>query len=220
MSNETSYEFETFDQVLVRDSLDEEWHPDLFVRFAPEDEDGDKAEYPYITLTSKYRYCIPYDEDIAFTKEAIEVKFKKGDTVEFIYLRVGKWFRGTITEVSTKEIKGDSYIYRVDFIDNDGDKDWVWCKLDQLREACVNADADDDDDADEKNEKEEKKHKFQINEKVWYNGQYSDYKWTMATVKVIDDEDDELPYRIELFSNNATWWVKEEELKPIDDYPL
>jgi len=216
MSNETSCEFKTFDHVLVRDHHSSEWLPDIFVRYSPVDEDGDENSYPFETISSKYVYCIPYDESLAFTTGTTSVDFKEGDTVEFIYLRESKWFRGVITEVSTKEKKGDNYIYRVSFTDTDGDRDWLWCKPDQLREACANVDAD----TKEENEEETKEHKFQVGQKVWYKGQYSDDKWTMATVEVIDFDDDDLPYRIELFTNNCTWWVKEAELKSIDEYPF
>lgn len=216
MSNETSCEFKTFDHVLVRDHHHSEWIPDIFVRYSPVDEDGDENSYPFETISSKYVYCIPYDESLAFTTGTTSVDFKEGDTVEFIYLRENKWFRGVITEVSTKEKKGDNYIYRVSFTDTDGDKDWLWCKPDQLREACANVDSN----AEEENEEETKKLKFQVGQKIWYKGQYSDDKWTMATVEVIDSGDDDLPYRIELFTNNCTWWVKEAELKSIDEYPF
>lgn len=216
MSNETSCEFKTFDRVLVRDNRSNEWLPDIFIRYRPVDEDGDETSYPYETLGSKYAYCIPYDESLAFTTGAGSTDFKKGDMVEFIYLRESKWFRGVITEVSTKEKKGDYFIYRVDFTDTDGHKDWIWCKLDQLREACANVDAD----AEEENEEEEKEHKFQVDQKVWYKGQYSDDKWVMATVQAVDDNDDDFTYRIELFTNEDTWWVRESELKSIDDYPF
>ena len=218
MSNETSCEFKTFDHVLVRDHRSSEWLPDIFVRYNPVDEDGNETAYPYETIGSKYKYCISYDESLAFTTGADSTDFKKGDTVEFIYLREGKWFRGVITDISTKEIKGDNFIYRVDFTDSDGDKDWIWCKLDQLREACANV--DDDDNVEEENEEEKKEHKFQVDQKVWYKGEYSDDKWVMATVQAIDSDDDELPYRVELFTNEETWWVKESELKSIDDYPF
>ena len=217
MSNETSCEFETFDHVLVRDSLDQEWIPDIFVRFDPEDEDGDKAEYPYITIGSKYRYCIPYNKEKAFTKDVVQADFKEGDTVEFIYLRRDKWFRGTITEVSTKEKKGDNYIYRVDFVDEDGDKDWVWCKLDQLREACVNVDSEKEEDEEENAPVD---HKFEEGEKVWYRGDYSNDKWTMGTVISVDQHDPVLSYHIRLFTNDMTWWVSEDSLKKIDENPL
>jgi len=216
MSNETSCEFKTFDHVLVRDHRSSEWLPDIFVRYNPVDEDGNETAYPYETIGSKYKYCIAYDESLAFTTGADSTDFKKGDTVEFIYLREGKWFRGVITDISTKEVKGDNYIYRVDFTDNDGNKEWLWCKLDQLREACANV----NDDAEEENEEEEKEHKFQVDQKVWYKGQYSDDKWTMATVATIDDGDDDLTYRIELFKDGDTWWVREAELKSIDEYPF
>ena len=216
MSNETSCEFKTFDRVLVRDYHHSEWIPDIFVRYLPVDEDGDEVAYPYETIGSKYKYCIPYDESLAFTIDAVSTDFKKGDIVEFIYLRESKWFRGVITEISTKEKKGDEFIYRVDFTDTDGDKDWIWCKRDQLREACVNVDAD----TEEEDEEEAKEHKFQVGQKIWYKGQYSDDKWTMGTVKTIDDNDDNLTYRIELFANDMEWWVTEAELKSADDYPF
>lgn len=214
MSNETSCEFETFDRVLVRDSLDQEWNPAIFVRFVPEDEDGDKAEYPYLTLDSKYRYCIPYDKEIAFTKDAVKATFKEGDTVEFIYLMRNKWFRGTLTEISTREKKGDNYIYRVSFLDEDGDEDYLWCKLDQLREACV--------DTSSKKEKEDASvdYKFKEGEKVWYCGDYSGDKWTTGTVVAIDRTDPDLTYHVKLFINDMTWWVSENTLKKIDDNPL
>jgi hypothetical protein len=213
MSNETSYEFETFDRVLVRDSIDQEWNPDLFIRFVPEDEDGDKAEYPYITLTSKYRYCIPYNEEMTFTKATAKTSFKEGDAVEFLYLMRDKWFRGTLAEISTKEKKGDSYIYRVDFIDEDGDKDYLWCKLDQLREACVDTSSKKEEDA-------PVDYKFKEGEKVWYRGDYSNDQWTTGTVVAIDRNDPDLTYHIKLFINDMTWWVNENTLKKIDDNPL
>ena len=218
MSNETSYEFETFDRVLVRDSLDQEWNPDIFIRFAPKDEDDDDAEYPYITLTSKYRYCIPYNEEVAFTKAVVKASFKEGDTVEFFYLMRDKWFRGTLAEVSTREKKGDNYIYRVDFIDEDGDEDYLWCKLDQLREACVSTSSKKEEEKNEGNEPVD--YKFKEGEKVWYRGDYSGDKWTMGTVVAIDRNDPDLTYHVRLFTNDMTWWVSEGTLKKIDDNPL
>ena len=218
MSNETSCEFKTFDHVLVRDNSSEEWVPEIFIAYKPEDEEGNPASYPYKTIGSCYTYCIPYDENLAFTNASTSSNFKEGDTVEFIYLMRDKWFRGTLTEVSTREKKGDNYIYRVDFIDEDGDEDYLWCKLDQLREACVSTSSKKEEEKNEGNEPVD--YKFKEGEKVWYRGDYSGDKWTMGTVVAIDRNDPDLTYHVRLFTNDMTWWVSEGTLKKIDDNPL
>ena len=42
----------------------------------------------------------------------------------------------------------------------------------------------------------------------------------MATVRTVDNSDDDLTYRVELFTNDTEWWVRETELKSIDEYPF
>ena len=49
-------EFKSFDKVLVKSDLNEEWSLDLFSHY-----DEKNKDYPYVCLTSRYRYCIPYE---------------------------------------------------------------------------------------------------------------------------------------------------------------
>lgn len=56
----------TFDRVLVRDSLCEKWHCDLFSHV-----NDDNLDYPYATITTDYALCIPYNDD---TKHLVGTK--------------------------------------------------------------------------------------------------------------------------------------------------
>ena len=64
----TNYDFKPYDKVLVRDNNDTRWKPRLFAWHSVEyDED-----YPFETTGgNSYRYCIPYDEDLANTTKNI-----------------------------------------------------------------------------------------------------------------------------------------------------
>lgn len=48
--------FKPFDKVLVRDKDRQRWKPDMFSFY-----NKGETEYPYNTLTSMYRFCIPYE---------------------------------------------------------------------------------------------------------------------------------------------------------------
>ena len=48
--------FKPFDKVLVRDDLNEEWSINLFSYYDREDQD-----YPYVCISGRYEYCIPYE---------------------------------------------------------------------------------------------------------------------------------------------------------------
>ena len=62
------YNFKPYDKVLVRDNNGHRWRPRLFAWHSVEyDED-----YPFETTGGdSYRYCIPYDEDLANTTKNI-----------------------------------------------------------------------------------------------------------------------------------------------------
>ena len=47
-----------FDRVLVRDVCHEKWRSDFFSHI---DEIND--DYPYTTIVTSYRFCIPYNDD-------------------------------------------------------------------------------------------------------------------------------------------------------------
>lgn len=49
-------EFKSFDKVLVKDMPNHNWSIDLFSHY-----DEKNKDYPYVCLTSRYRYCIPYE---------------------------------------------------------------------------------------------------------------------------------------------------------------
>ena len=49
-------EFKSFDKVLVKDMPNHNWSIDLFSHY-----DEKNKDYPYVCLTSHYRYCIPYE---------------------------------------------------------------------------------------------------------------------------------------------------------------
>jgi hypothetical protein len=57
-ANSPSHTFQPFDKVLVRDSEQDYWKPNLF-GFKSEEEDDD---YPYMTVSGCYAQCIPYNE--------------------------------------------------------------------------------------------------------------------------------------------------------------
>lgn len=64
----TDYNFKPYDRVLVRDSSNTRWKPKLF---AFHNVDYDK-DYPFETTDGGFfRYCIPYDEDLANTTKNI-----------------------------------------------------------------------------------------------------------------------------------------------------
>lgn len=48
--------FKPFDKVLVKDGLNEEWSINLFSYYDREDQD-----YPYVCISGRYEYCIPYE---------------------------------------------------------------------------------------------------------------------------------------------------------------
>lgn len=48
--------FKPFDKVLVRDGINEEWSINLFSYYDREDQ-----EYPYVCISGRYEYCIPYE---------------------------------------------------------------------------------------------------------------------------------------------------------------
>lgn len=50
--------FKPFDKVLVRDDLNEEWSINLFSYYDREDQD-----YPYVCISGRYGYCIPYEDN-------------------------------------------------------------------------------------------------------------------------------------------------------------
>lgn len=57
-ANSPDHTFQPFDKVLVRDSEQDYWKPNLF-GFKRKEEDDD---YPYATLSCCYAQCIPYNE--------------------------------------------------------------------------------------------------------------------------------------------------------------
>lgn len=62
------YNFKPYDKVLVRDNNGARWNPKLF---AFHNVDYDK-DYPFETTDGGFfRYCIPYDEDLANTTKNI-----------------------------------------------------------------------------------------------------------------------------------------------------
>lgn len=48
--------FKPFDKVLARDSYNDNWHADLFSHY-----NVGNSNYPFRTLVSYYKYCIPYE---------------------------------------------------------------------------------------------------------------------------------------------------------------
>lgn len=58
-ANSPDHTFQPFDKVLVRDSEQDYWKPNLF-GFKSKEEDDD---YPYATLSCCYAQCIPYNEE-------------------------------------------------------------------------------------------------------------------------------------------------------------
>lgn len=58
-ANSPDHTFQPFDKVLVRDSEQDYWKPNLF-GFKSKEEDDD---YPYATLSCCYAQCIPYNEN-------------------------------------------------------------------------------------------------------------------------------------------------------------
>ena len=49
--------FKPFDKVLVRDYIDKKWILSIFGCY----EDEVDADFPYVCLNGRYRYCIPYE---------------------------------------------------------------------------------------------------------------------------------------------------------------
>ena len=64
-----------FDQVLVRDSYDKPWNPDIFLYLSLD------SEYKYSCTSGSYRYCIPYQEFKSLNGTSLEPfqTFQKGD---------------------------------------------------------------------------------------------------------------------------------------------
>lgn len=58
-ANSPSHTFQPFDKVLVRDSEQDYWKPNLFGYKSKEEDD----DYPYATLSCCYAQCIPYNEE-------------------------------------------------------------------------------------------------------------------------------------------------------------
>ena len=50
-----------FDKVLVRYSHKEKWHCSLFSYI-----NNDDIDYPYVAITTGFRYCIPYNEETKY----------------------------------------------------------------------------------------------------------------------------------------------------------
>lgn len=61
--------FKPFDKVLVRDDLNEEWSINLFSYYDREDQD-----YPYICISGRYEYCIPYEGNKHLVGKTIDIK--------------------------------------------------------------------------------------------------------------------------------------------------
>ena len=55
--NLTVNTFKPFDKVLVRDYIDEKWILSIFGCY----EDEVDADFPYVCINGRYRYCIPYE---------------------------------------------------------------------------------------------------------------------------------------------------------------
>ena len=51
--------FKSFDKVLVRDGVDEQWRINIFSHHQ------EKGGFPYVCMSGVYRDCIPYNEDTA-----------------------------------------------------------------------------------------------------------------------------------------------------------
>lgn len=74
--------FEPFQKVLVRDSNQDRWLPDIFRIF------DNCNTHPYYCLHSNYRQCIPYNDEIKHllgttdSPTPPEPEFKWGDKVE------------------------------------------------------------------------------------------------------------------------------------------
>ena len=61
--------FKPFDKVLVRDDLNEEWSINLFSYYDREDQD-----YPYVCISGRYGYCIPYEGNEYFVGKTDNIK--------------------------------------------------------------------------------------------------------------------------------------------------
>ena len=53
------HKFKTFDRVLCRDFANEKWEPDIFRYY----EDEIDMECPFKCIRSKYKMCIPFEEN-------------------------------------------------------------------------------------------------------------------------------------------------------------
>ena len=62
---------EPFDKVLVRDKPIEKWRCDFYSYCTIENKGCVNYTYPYSTIISSYRYCIPYNDD---TKHLVGTK--------------------------------------------------------------------------------------------------------------------------------------------------
>lgn len=61
--------FKSFDKVLVKDMPNHNWSIDLFSHY-----DEKNKDYPYVCLTSRYRYCIPYEGNEYLVGKTINIK--------------------------------------------------------------------------------------------------------------------------------------------------
>lgn len=60
MKPEVPFNLKPFDKILVRDDPNQKWTINMFSHYDPEEDD-----YPYVCVSSQYRYCLPYNEQTA-----------------------------------------------------------------------------------------------------------------------------------------------------------
>lgn len=61
--------FKPFDKVLVKDGINEEWSINLFSYYDREDQD-----YPYVCISGRYEYCIPYEGNEYLVGKTVNIK--------------------------------------------------------------------------------------------------------------------------------------------------
>lgn len=61
--------FKPFDKVLVKDDINEEWSINLFSYYDREDQD-----YPYVCISGRYEYCIPYEGNEYLVGKTVNIK--------------------------------------------------------------------------------------------------------------------------------------------------
>lgn len=61
-------EFKSFDKVLVRNGISEKWSIDLFSYYDEEDQ-----AFPYVCLSGRYEYCIPYESNEYFVGKTVNI---------------------------------------------------------------------------------------------------------------------------------------------------